>query len=194
MEKQISLLYLYIKDCYIINDKDEFFNTRTGNKLKTTNTVDGYVSICLMKKGGGTTLLKVHRLLMMAFRPVDDMDKKQVNHIDGNKHNNCFDNLEWVTPKENIRHAWRTGLSNSDYLQGEKTNFNHYSEKQAKTVIELLKSQKYTDKQIAEITGLPSRSFIAKIRRGETWTYLTKDISVSLGKAERKTFNRSKNN
>jgi hypothetical protein len=38
-----------------------------------------------MKKSGGTTYRQVHRLLMMAFKPVENMDRLQVNHIDGNK-------------------------------------------------------------------------------------------------------------
>jgi hypothetical protein len=36
--------------------------------------------------------------------------KYQINHKDGNKHNNCIANLEWVRHEENLRHAWDSGL------------------------------------------------------------------------------------
>lgn len=190
MEKRISELYPNIKDCYIINELGEIYNTNTGNKIKQKIERDGYVRVSLMKKTGGTTYVQLHRLKMMAFHPVDNMEKLQVNHIDGNKQNNDFSNLEWVTSQENIHHAIKNNLTNFEYIQGEKTNFAKYTEKDAKRVIELLKTNKYTDKQISQITGYPIRSFIAKIRRKETWKYLTKDIKTPLGKAERKTFNR----
>ena len=37
-------------------------------------------------------------------------DKLQVNHIDGNKLNNVFTNLEWCTVGENSQHAYECGL------------------------------------------------------------------------------------
>lgn len=61
------------------------------------------------KKGKAKKDFLVHRLVAEHFiKKIDG--KKFINHKDGNKLNNNVENLEWVTPGENVRHARDTGL------------------------------------------------------------------------------------
>lgn len=83
---------------------------------------DGYLSTDLYE-GGERVTRRVHRLVAEAFIPNPD-GKPVVNHIDGNKHNNDVSNLEWVTSKENCRHAWENNLVKPSYGMRGKSNPN----------------------------------------------------------------------
>lgn len=75
---------------------------------------NGYLTVCLYK-GGKKYNKKVHRLVAETF--LENVgEKKEVNHKDGNKRNNRLDNLEWVTAKENTRHAHAMGKGNHSGL------------------------------------------------------------------------------
>ena len=82
----------------------------------------GYFTIDLYMDGKRTTK-RVHRIVAEEFVPNPE-NKPEVNHIDGNKHNNNASNLEWVTKKENCRHAWNNGLNKPSCGMLGKTNPN----------------------------------------------------------------------
>lgn len=62
----------------------------------------GYLQIHINKNYKDKHYL-IHRLVAEAFVP-NKGNKKEVNHIDGNKENNNANNLEWCTHKENTKH------------------------------------------------------------------------------------------
>ena len=53
---------------------------------------------------------RFHRLLCMTFKPIENCHLLEVNHIDGNKLNNSLDNLEWLSKRDNLTHAWDNKL------------------------------------------------------------------------------------
>lgn len=69
---------------------------------------DGYLKVGMTKDGKKKSFI-FHVLVAQAFVPNPD-GKPEVNHIDGNKQNNRPENLEWVTHRENMQHAVKTGL------------------------------------------------------------------------------------
>ena len=71
-----------------------------GKILKPRITPRGYLQVCFSEHPN----LYVHRAVAKAFVP-GYFEGAQVNHIDENRQNNIFDNLEWVTAKENINHG-----------------------------------------------------------------------------------------
>jgi NUMOD4 motif/HNH endonuclease len=96
--KSIDGLNYEVSNCGRVRNKE----TKRIRKLEVHDRK--YLRVKLNKKA-----YKVHRLVGLLFIPNPD-DKPELNHKDGNKLNNSVDNLEWVTPKENTKHALKTGL------------------------------------------------------------------------------------
>ena len=95
-------------------------NLRDGRILKATPDKKGYLRLRVTIDGEKMSF-KVHRLVAQAFIP-NPKFKPQVNHIDGDKSNNCVSNLEWVSNKENAHHAIRIGLFDNTIRGAAKEN------------------------------------------------------------------------
>lgn len=64
---------------------------------------------------------KIHRLVAKAFIE-NPNDLPQVNHKDGDKSNNCVENLEWISNKDNSTHAINNGLWENVFKASKKNN------------------------------------------------------------------------
>ena len=90
---------------YEVSNLGKVRNKRTGRLLEPQlNREYGYLRVCL-----NSQRYYIHRLVAAAFFDCN-LKGLDVNHIDGNKLNNAIWNLEICTRKENIRHAFDTGL------------------------------------------------------------------------------------
>lgn len=85
--------------------------------LKTQADSKGYQRFTVTIDGESRTY-KLHREVAKAFIP-NPNNLPQVNHKDGNKNNNCVDNLEWITNRDNAHHSIANGLWDS-VIEGAK--------------------------------------------------------------------------
>ena len=115
-ESKTQIIWKNLKgfeDKYKISSKGEIINKKDNKKINTRISKDGYIRVTLYYKNK-SYIKSIHRLVAETF-----IEKKtttsnlEVNHIDGNKLNNNINNLEWITHKENIEHAWKKNLFES---------------------------------------------------------------------------------
>lgn len=94
---------------YEVNELGQVRNIKTHKILKSYDNKRGYLRVSLSGDDGKQHNVSVHRIVANAFIENDDSEiKTQVNHINEDKYDNRVENLEWVTPSQNIRHG--TGI------------------------------------------------------------------------------------
>ena len=79
------------------------------------NQHNGYKSVYIKYNDKQYRTKYIHRLVAEAFIP-NPLNKREVNHINGNKLDNRVENLEWTTREENIQHAYKIGLMKKSVL------------------------------------------------------------------------------
>ena len=160
-EKRIS----EVKDYYTITSNGDIFSDNSGKMSTRNKPGTEYQLISLMTLSGKTKTFRVHRLVLLAFNPIENPEELQVNHKDGNKLNNSLENLEWCNASENQKHAFKMGLQKPK--RGEKSNFSKLSKEDIDKIFEMRK-KKMTQKEIAELIGC-TRSNISYILNQKTW-------------------------
>lgn len=78
--------------------------------FKPAYDAKGYLRTAFVINGKAKTI-KVHRIIAQTFVP-NPLNKPQVNHINGIKDDNRAENLEWVSNRENVVHAYENNLVN----------------------------------------------------------------------------------
>ena len=98
-------------DSYVRKDTNKEVARYVSDKIMKTRESDEYYEINLYCQSK-SEYKRVHRMVASAFLPNPD-NLPEVNHINGNKHDNRVENLEWCTSLENIQHSIKTGLRGS---------------------------------------------------------------------------------
>ena len=109
---------------YISHKAVEGEYLRKGRILKQPVNSYGYPCVTIKLLDGSQKTIAVHKLIAITFI-TNPENKPQINHIDGNKLNNTVSNLEWCSVKENINHAYKTGLNKAGKAWLGKFGKNH---------------------------------------------------------------------
>lgn len=138
--------------------------------LNPTLGSDGYLYVGLCRNYYRVTT-KVHRIVAKSFIPNPDF-KETVNHINGVRHDNRVENLEWATMMENVHHAHKLGLVN--HAKGERNKKSRPVNKRSAEGVVL---KTYPSIRTANQEGFNSHSIIKSCRSGNLykgfqWDYI----------------------
>lgn len=172
LKGEIWLPIIGYEEIYEVSNKGRIkvlerqINVRYGTSIRkeklikpSLNKVVNYLYIGLHKDGKYTNS-RIHRLVAEAFIPNPE-NKREVNHINGDKLNNSVENLEWNTPLENTRNAFKNGLNNKRLkLKLEDIPI----------IKEMYKNNNYSYREIGEMYGV-ERKAIMRAVLGQTWNF-----------------------
>lgn len=173
---------------YFISDEGDVFRLECGriDKLKgcKPDNEKGYIRVSLATDYGGVKKFPVHRLVMYEFVGPSDLE---VNHKDGKKTNNKLNNLEYVTPDENKRHAALNRL----YKSCEDAPNARLTNAQVHDICRLFEKD-YNIRKIIRKLGLPESpqmyTILQEIVQRRTWNWISKDYNWDLDEIRLKVY------
>jgi hypothetical protein len=167
------LVYPKIENSHLlfeISSVGRLRNIKTGHICKPEVLSSGYLS-CRVTCGKRDSKIHIiiHKGVALTFLP-NPNDLPCVNHIDGDKTNNCVENLEWFSYGHNLRHAYDTGLFDKSVISGEN---NHASKLTSEEILYIRSvyvkgSRQFGARALARKFDV-NRVTIASIINGRTW-------------------------
>lgn len=157
---------------YAVSNLGNLMNIKTGKLIECDYKKGKYINVYLTTNDGSYQI-SLHRLVAFYFcripkRLIDEgftYKDLSVNHKNGIKSCNASFNLEWITQRENMEHAFNTGLCTDIY--GEKSHLSNITNEQATQICELIMKKK-TNEEISKIMEITEKT-IQHIRAKEDW-------------------------
>lgn len=105
------------EEFYRISPYGEVYSLKRNRLLKGALNSVGYPVVYLVGNYIKPKWYFIHRLVAATFLQAPESERLEIDHIDGNKTNNHYKNLQWVTHAENIRKSYERGRK---VLRGEQ--------------------------------------------------------------------------
>jgi len=167
-----------IRYVHAVTGKEHFRNTNERFLKVHFNKLTGYKFYQLYKDKKMVNK-SIHQLVADAFIKRKD-GLNIINHIDGNKHNNCVENLEWCTNEYNHEHATKTGLKAKGSQIG-TSKLNEYTVHAIKYFLD----KGFSHRELSTAFKI-SRPTISLIKENKTWKHVAltgTELEIDLTKA-----------
>lgn len=150
----------------IRNSRGHKYNLK--GKIMSTGDCNGYRFVPLYLNGKPTNSY-IHRIVAQAFIP-NPHNKPQVNHINGIKHDNRVENLEWVSQSENMKHSFDKLGRYRGGSPGEKHHQVKLTLLQVKEIILRYYTKQSTTIEMAKEFGI-KRNYVYVLTGGHSWKH-----------------------
>lgn len=154
---------------YAITEDGRVWSYKTKRFIKLSLNRGGYYCMGLSKPGQRPKNHRVHRLVAFAYLGEQPSDKPDINHIDGNKQNNHYTNLEWSNKSLNGSHAYKMGLSTASPQLGEKHGMSKLTNNDVLNIRKL--SENTSNKEIGKLYDL-NPAYVWKIVTRRSWKHI----------------------
>lgn len=165
-ENDQFFLYLIKQGILSVSNNGEVYNNQTKRFI---GSISGkYYSICYKDNNNKRRIIGVHRLVHTIYNEPIPLGY-EINHIDGNKLNNHYTNLEAITTSENIKHAFKLGLQQKK--EGEQSRFSKVSDQDVIDIRNKYATGNYSHQILSKEYGI-TKTAITMILNGKTFKHL----------------------